>query len=65
MCLLAMALVLALGGTPLAALGVAGGLLVVGGIAAFAGYSVLPKKPLEMTRHRLKSDVTQLKEHIA
>lgn len=65
LCLLAVALVLALGGTPLAALGVAGGLLVVGAIAAFAGYSVLPKKPLEVTRHRLKSDVTQLKEHIA
>ena len=65
LCLLAVALVLALGGTALAALGVAGGLLVIGGIAAFAGYSVLPKKPLETTRNRLKSDVTQLKEHIA
>ena len=65
LCLLAVALVLALGGTPLAALGVAGGLLVIGGAAAFAGYSLLPKKPLEVTRHRLKSDVTQLKEHIA
>lgn len=65
LCLLAVALVLALGGTALAALAVAGALLVIGGIAAFAGYSVLPKKPLETTRHRLKSDVTQLKEHIA
>ena len=65
LCLLAVALVLALGGTALAALGVAGGLLVIGGIAGFAGYSLLPKKPLETTRHRLKSDVTQLKEHIA
>ena len=65
LCLLAVALVIALGGTALAALGVAGGLLVIGGAAGFAGYSLLPKKPLQTTRHRLKSDVTQLKEHIA
>ncbi len=65
LCLLAVALVLAIGGTAVAALIVAACLLVVGGLAAFAGYSMLPKKPLETTRHRLKSDVTQLKEHMA
>jgi hypothetical protein len=65
LCLLAVALVLALGGTPLAALGVAGGFVVIGGIAGYAGYGMLPKNPLEKTRHRLQTDVNQLKEHIA
>lgn len=65
LCLLAVALVLALGGTPLAALAVAGVLFVVSGGAGLFGYARLPKKPLELTRHRLKSDVAQLKEHIA
>ena len=65
LCLLAVALVLALGGTALAALGVAGGFLVVAGIAGYAGYGMLPKNPLEKTRHRLENDVNQLKEHIA
>ncbi|MBX3199177.1 MAG: phage holin family protein [Labilithrix sp.] len=63
--LLAVALVLFLGGTALAALGVAGALLVVGGVAAFVGYSTLPKRPLERTRHRIGRGVSQLKEHIA
>lgn len=63
--LLAVALVLFLGGTALAALGVAGALLVVGGLAAFVGYSTLPKRPLERTRHRIGRGVSQLKEHIA
>jgi uncharacterized membrane protein YqjE len=65
LCMLAVALVLALGGTPLAALGVAGGLLVLGAIAGLVGYSMLPTNPLERTRARLKTDVSQLKEHIA
>jgi hypothetical protein len=65
LCLLAVALVLALGGTPLAALGVAGGFVVIGGIAGYVGYGMLPKNPLERTRHRLETDVNQLKEHIA
>lgn len=65
LCMLAVALVLALGATAPVALVVAAVLLVVGGIAAFLGYSSLPKNPLERTRHRLKSEVTQLKEHIA
>jgi uncharacterized membrane protein YqjE len=65
LCLLAVALVLALGGTALAALGVAGGFLVVAGVAGYLGYGMLPKNPLEKTRHRLENDVNQLKEHIA
>jgi len=65
LCMLSMALVFALGGTALAALGVAAGLLVVSGAAAAIGYSMLPKNPLERTRKRLKSDVNQLKEHVA
>ena len=65
LCLLAMALVLALGGTPLVALAIAGGFLVIAGIAGFTGYGMLPKAPLEKTRHRLQNDMNQLKEHIA
>ena len=63
--LLSVALVLALGGTALAALAVAGGFLVVSVVAAWLGYGMLPKSPLEKTRHRLQNDVNQLKEHIA
>ena len=62
--MLAVALVLALGGTALAALIVAGGFLVVCGVSAFVGYSLIPKKPLDGTRKRLESDVHQLKEHV-
>lgn len=65
LCLLAVALVLALGGTVLAALAVAGGFLLIAGIAGYVGYGMLPKNPLERTRHRLENDVNQLKEHIA
>ena len=63
--LLAMALVLALGGTPLVALAIAAAFVVAGGIAAWIGYGVLPKKPLVKTRARLEKDMNQLKEHIA
>jgi hypothetical protein len=65
LCMLAVALVLALGGTALAALGVAGGFLAIAGVAGYLGYGMLPKHPLEKTRHRLENDVNQLKEHIA
>jgi hypothetical protein len=65
LCLLAVALVLALGGTALVALAVAGGFFVAAGLGAFFGYSVLPKDPMKRTRRRLKTDVNQLKEHIA
>ncbi|HVJ94484.1 MAG TPA: phage holin family protein [Labilithrix sp.] len=63
--LLAVALVFALGGTALVALAVAGAFLFMGGAAAFAGYSLLPKQPLEETRHRLRSEAMELGEHIA
>jgi hypothetical protein len=65
LCLLAMALVLALGGTSLVALGIAGVILVVAALAGYAGYGMLPKTPLEKTRNRLQNDMNQLKEHIA
>lgn len=65
MALLAMALVLALGGTPLVALAVAAGFLAISGVAAWLGYGMLPKKPLEKTIRRLQTDMNQLKEHIA
>ena len=61
----AVAIVLALGATPLAAVLVGGMLMVVAGVAGFVAYTTLPLKPLERTRHRLKNDMNQLKEHIA
>jgi hypothetical protein len=64
LCMLAVAIVLAWG-TSVAALIVAACFLVLAGCAAFAGYAMLPKKPLEKTRHRLGADVSQLKEHLA
>lgn len=63
--LLAMALVLALGGTAVTALLVALAFLVIGGVAGFVGWSLLPKEPLVHTRHRLETDLNQLKEHVA
>ncbi len=65
LCLLAVALVLALGGTALVALAVAGSFFVVAAVAGFVAYGMLPKAPLEKTRSRLQNDVKQLKEHIA
>jgi hypothetical protein len=64
-CLLAVALVLAAGATAVVALAVAGGFLVLGGIAGYLGFSMIPKKPLDKTVHRAMSNVNQLKEHIA
>lgn len=65
LCLLSVALVIALGGTAAAALAVAGGFVVVSGVAAWIGYGMWPRAPLEKTRHRLQNDINQLKEHIA
>lgn len=65
LCMLAVALVLALGGTAIAALGVAAGFLVVAGVGAGIGWTMIPKKPLGQTRHRLENDLKQLKEHLA
>lgn len=63
--MLGVALVFALGATAPAALGVAAGFLLITAVAAYVGWSTLPKKPLDRTRQRLQSDVNQLKEHIA
>ncbi len=63
--MLSVAIVLAFGGTAIAALLVAACFLVItGGLGAYA-YGAAPKKPLEKTRRRLEADVNQLKEHIA
>ena len=63
--LLAVSIVLAVGGTAVAALAVAGVFLVLGGVAGYLGYTMIPKKPLDKTMNRVKRDVNQLKEHIA
>lgn len=63
--LLAVAIVLAVGGTAAAALAVAGVFLVLGGVAGYVGYTMIPKKPMDKTLTRVKRDVNQLKEHIA
>lgn len=65
LCLLSVALVLALGGTAIIALAVAGGFVMVAGAGALFGYSKLPKKPLERTRNRVTGDIKSLKEHLA
>jgi uncharacterized membrane protein YqjE len=65
LCLLSVALVLALGGTAVVALLVAAAFLVVAGVAGWVGYGMLPKSPFGKTRDRLQNDVNQLKEHIA
>lgn len=59
------ALILAFGGTVVAALLVAGALLVLGAGAGVLAYSMVPKSPLSHTRQNLKDDVNQLKEHVA
>jgi uncharacterized membrane protein YqjE len=58
------AVVIALGNTVAAALGVA--FLVVAEVAvlAFVGYRKLPKTPLQRTRERLTADIRELKEHV-
>lgn len=61
----AVAIVLALGGSPGNALVVALGVVLLGATAGLAGYSMLPKHPLEHTRQHLEDDFKQLKEHLA
>lgn len=65
LCLLAVAIVNAFAATAISALLVAACFLVLSGITAGIAYLFLPKKPLEQTRHRLESDVNQLKERFA
>jgi uncharacterized membrane protein YqjE len=57
-------LILALGGAALVALICAVVLLLGASGAAAVAYQKVPKPPLARTRDRLRSDVTQLKEHI-
>ena len=61
---LILALVLALGGTALSAVGVAVILAVVCAATGLAAYKNVPRVPLERTRARLASDVRQFEEHI-
>ena len=61
--LLGVAIVIAAGGTVVAALVVAGCALVLAGFAAGVGYMLVPKKPLEHTVQRAETDLRQLKEH--
>lgn len=63
--LFAVALVLALGGTAPIAAAVGGGFVVVAGAAAAFGYSALPKRPMEATRSRVRSDMEMIKENLA
>ncbi|MDO9019465.1 MAG: phage holin family protein [Deltaproteobacteria bacterium] len=63
--LFAVALVLALGGTAAIAAAVGGGFVVVAGAAAAFGYSALPKRPMEATRSRVRSDMEMIKENLA
>lgn len=58
-----MALVIALGGTAVDALILAAIFLVAAGAAAGVGYALLPKHPLERTRHHVEDDIRELKEH--
>ena len=61
--LLGVAIVLATGGTPVAALIVAGCALAIAGVAAGIGWALVPKKPLEHTIEHAEKDLRQLKEH--
>jgi uncharacterized membrane protein YqjE len=63
--MLCVAVVLAFGGTVLAALLVAAALFVITAGVGLYAYSAAPKKPLEHTRRRFESDLEELKEHIA
>ena len=63
--LFAVAIVLALGGSAGNAIAVAVFVLSLAAIAGYVGYSLLPKNPLERTRHHLEDDFKQLKEHVA
>ena len=65
LCLLAVALVLALGGTALVALACAGVSMLIAGAGVFVGISKLPKDPLGETRRRVETDIKSLKEHLA
>lgn len=62
--LFAVALVLSLGGTVAIAAAVGGVFVVVAGGAAGYGYLALPKRPMEATRSRVRSDMNLIKESL-
>lgn len=62
--LLAAAIPLAFNASAIAALIVGGILIGLALVAAFLGYAMLPKRPLEHTRGRLRNNMNQLKEHV-
>jgi uncharacterized membrane protein YqjE len=57
--------VLATGARWEVALTFAGVLLIAAGIGVLIGTKVLPRKPLDRTRHRVEGELTQLKERVA
>lgn len=61
---LVVALVLALGGDPGVALGIACALAAVTLLLSALAFKVFPGVPLEKTRARLQQDVVQIKEHV-
>jgi uncharacterized membrane protein YqjE len=63
--MMALMIVLACGGTVVAALVAAAVFLVIGGTSALFAYAAVPKRPFVRTRERLEADVNQLKEHFA
>lgn len=63
--LFATALVFALGGDAGVAAAVGGGVVAAAGVAAAVGYAALPRKPMEQTRARMRSDVRQITERLA
>ena len=62
---LVVAVIVALGGTVLAAALVGAGFIVLAAGAVALAYALAPKSPLGRTRRRLKEDVNRLKEHAA
>lgn len=62
--LLFVAIPLAFGIPWIASLVVGGILIFIAGASGLVGYALLPKRPLEQTRERLRTNVNQLKEHV-
>jgi len=60
-----MALVLALGGGALIALGISGIYLVVAAVTGTMAVRLVPRKPVEETRRRIEGEIKELKEHVA
>jgi len=63
--LLGVAIVLAIGGTAVAALIVAACFFLLAAMCAGIGYALVPKKPMEQTRERALIDVHRIRERVA